>query len=205
MRKVLIASSLMLLLGCAPARNGTDGKSCTITTTGNTKVIKCPDGSSTPISNGTNGTDGSNGSAGTNGHSIAFKELTADRTLCPAGGTALNLGLDVNNDNILQDSETTGVVITCNGVAGTNGHDGAAGAAGRDATPVTAVQFCSNYTTTYPVSFPEFGLCVNNNIYGVYWDGENSWLSQIPAGLYMSTATGAPCTFTVAANCHISH
>lgn len=70
---------------------------------------------------------------------------------------------------------------------------------------VTMVQFCSNYSgTTYPTSFPEFGLCLNNLLYGVYWDGHNSWLAEIVPGYYLSTSTSAPCNFHVLPNCGVS-
>lgn len=69
---------------------------------------------------------------------------------------------------------------------------------------LTMVQFCSNYSTSYPTSFPEFGLCLNNLLYGVYWDGHNAWLAQIVPGYYLSTSTSAPCNFHVLPNCGVT-
>lgn len=66
------------------------------------------------------------------------------------------------------------------------------------------VQFCSNYNTTYPTSFPEFGICLNNLLYGVYWDGHNAWLAEIVPGYYLSTSTSAPCNFHVLTNCGVT-
>lgn len=69
---------------------------------------------------------------------------------------------------------------------------------------VSTVLFCANTTTTYLTSFPEFGLCINNLLYGVYWDGHNSWLAQIVPGYYLSTSTSAPCNFHVLPNCGVT-
>jgi hypothetical protein len=66
------------------------------------------------------------------------------------------------------------------------------------------VQFCSQYTTTYPNSFPEFGICSNNILYAVYWNGTNAWLAEIAPGNYMSTSSTSPCNFTVGSNCIVS-
>jgi hypothetical protein len=86
-----------------------------------------------------------------------------------------------------------------------NGNNGENGQAGTPGTVVTPIQFCTGYTTTYPSSFPEFGVCINNLIYAVYWDGSNAWLAQIVPGYYASTSTNAACDFTVAENCTITH
>ncbi len=94
------------------------------------------------------------------------------------------------------------------GANGTNGTDGVNGATGPQGTPginptaTYSVQFCSNQgPTSYPNNFPEYGLCISNMLYGVYYDGHNAWLSQIVPGEYMSTATGLQCDFQVLPNC----
>ena len=69
---------------------------------------------------------------------------------------------------------------------------------------ISVVQFCSG-TTTYPTSFPEQGLCINNDLYAVYWDGHNAWLTEVAPGHYSSTSSNVPCTFDVLNNCTISH
>jgi hypothetical protein len=66
------------------------------------------------------------------------------------------------------------------------------------------VQFCTGYTTTYPSVFPEFGFCINSQIYAVYWDGKNAWEGEIVPGYYDSTSTSAPCDFTVSAGCEVT-
>lgn len=104
-----------------------------------------------------------------------------------------------------------GAQITCganstlitNGAPGRVGATGAQGVQGTPGTSVTAVQFCSAYVPSYASSFPEVGFCLNNTLYGVYWDGRNAWLSSLPPGGYYSTSTGAPCNFTIGANCTI--
>lgn len=96
-----------------------------------------------------------------------------------------------------------------NGVDGTDGQNGTPGATGpqgpqgNQGQPGTTVKFCPSKVVSYPTSFPEFGICVDNVIYAVYWDGHNSWLTEVPQGAYISTSTSAPCNFTVLANCAI--
>jgi len=85
-------------------------------------------------------------------------------------------------------------------VPGPQGNQGPAGANG---SVVTAIQFCPNVYTNYPNTFPEFGLCINGILYATYWDGSNAWTAEIPAGVYKSTSTSAPCDFTVVTDCGI--
>lgn len=91
------------------------------------------------------------------------------------------------------------------GSSGTNGSDGSQGPQGVPGAPAkaTAVQFCPRYAVVYPSTFPEFGLCIDDTLYAVYWDGKNSWLAEIPPGYYSSTSTTAPCNFTVKDKCLI--
>lgn len=83
------------------------------------------------------------------------------------------------------------------GDTGDAGPQGNAGLPGVDATPTIAVQFCPNYTTTYPVTFPEYGFIISSKLYATYFDGVNAWTAQIPPGVYRSTSTSAPCDFRV--------
>lgn len=77
---------------------------------------------------------------------------------------------------------------------------------GTSPTPVTAVQFCPGYTTTYPNTFAEQGICLSGILYGVYDGGANDvFLSPLPPGEYESTSTGAPCDFNVVAGCTITN
>jgi hypothetical protein len=56
----------------------------------------------------------------------------------------------------------------------------------------------------YPTRFPEVALCVGGSLYATYWDGHQAWMSHIPPGTYMSTATGLGCTFLVGPNCQVT-
>jgi len=75
-------------------------------------------------SDGTRGQDGSNGS---DGHSAVFSQGVAELTLCSNGGIVLSLGLDLNDDLILQDAETQSIAVICNGLNGSDGVDGVDG------------------------------------------------------------------------------
>lgn len=78
------------------------------------------------------------------------------------------------------------------------------GPQGPPGTQVTMVQFCTNYNTNYPSTFPEYGFCVNGNLYATYWDGTDAWTSEVVPGNYESTSTSAPCNFSVSQNCAIT-
>lgn len=90
------------------------------------------------------------------------------------------------------------------GSVGPMGPSGSTGAPGQNATPVTTVEFCPGQGSTTYGHFPEYGLCIGNNLYGLYWDGKNAFLAEIVPGKYISTSTGLQCTFIVDANCKVS-
>jgi len=161
---------------------------------------------------------------GTPGHSVVFLTtsiLPTDTVNCPEGngGTAIVTAVDTN-DNLKWDPTDANqtIIVTCNGATGsqgasgtngsngvngtngTNGVNGTNGSNGTNAVPTTTVQFCPGYTQT---SYPEYGICINSNIYAVYWDGHNSWLALISPGYYASTSTNAACNFTVDTNCSV--
>jgi hypothetical protein len=85
------------------------------------------------------------------------------------------------------------------------GPPGPQGPIGNPGSSVTMVQFCSNYSTTYPSTFPEYGFCVSNNLYATYWNGTDAWTAEIVPGYYDSTSTSAPCSFTVLPNCVVEN
>lgn len=108
------------------------------------------------------------------------------------------------------------------GTNGTNGQDGAVGETGpvgdtgsqgapgiagndgvngQDGTQIVPVKFCSQ-VANYPTTFPEYGLCINNQLYAVY-SALDGFLTLIPPGLYNSNAIGSACTFEVKANCAV--
>lgn len=65
------------------------------------------------------------------------------------------------------------------------------------------VKFCSDQIVSYPTSFPEYGFCYQSQLFAVFWDGTNAWMSEVPPGNYISTATGLQCNFTVSNNCMV--
>lgn len=89
------------------------------------------------------------------------------------------------------------------GAPGSNGVNGQTGSTGAQGIGVYAVQLCTQYSGHYSSSFPEYALCINDVLFGVYWDGHNSWLAQMYPGEYKSTATSAPCNFTVGTQCEV--
>lgn len=191
---------------------------CTVTSQNNTAIITCPDGTTAMVSNGTNGTvgpagpSGSTGNTGLNGssgHSAAFSMVGASLTLCPAGGSVISLGIDLNDDSVLQLGETGQVAVLCNGVAGTNGTDGQAGANGQDApptplTPVAIVNVCGDA----PGIDDEVFLRLYNGL--LLWSesdtmgGVNTRLSLARAGTWTST-DGDHCVFTLDSNLNITY
>ncbi len=81
--------------------------------------------------------------------------------------------------------------------------DGAPGDAGKPGTDASigTVQFCPKQGATTTGHFPEYGLCINNILYGVFDDSFHTWLAQVIPGTYTATSTGLQCTFTVSPNC----
>jgi hypothetical protein len=90
------------------------------------------------------------------------------------------------------------------GPTGASGANGINGANGSNGTIITVVQFCPGVDPSYPSTFPEVGLCINNNIYAVY-SANDGFLTLITPGLYESNAVGSSCTFTVGDNCEITN
>lgn len=131
------------------------------------------------VCGGLPGVVGPQGAQGPSGTSSVVSVSVASNVECPTGGYVLSS----QNGN---DAATS--VDVCNGTTGEQGNPG---------TEVTTEQFCSQYTGSYPGTFPEYGLLINGALYAVYWDGINSWLSKIYPGTYRSTSTTAPCNFTV--------
>lgn len=85
------------------------------------------------------------------------------------------------------------------GSPGNPGSAGPQGATGANGATINVVTFCPG-TTSFPTTFLEVGLCINNQIYGVY-SANNGFLALLPPGTYNSNAVGSNCDFTIAANC----
>lgn len=69
--------------------------------------------------------NGNNGANALNVQVLISNEPTGSH--CANGGSLVNVGLDVNNNSILDNSETTSSNYICSGVAGANGSNGANG------------------------------------------------------------------------------
>lgn len=88
------------------------------------------------------------------------------------------------------------------GPKGDQGDTGPDGRPGADGTLVTLIKFCPTAVASYPLVFPEYGICVNNQIYAVY-SANGGFLTVIPPGAYNSNAIGSACNFIVKPNCVI--
>lgn len=87
------------------------------------------------------------------------------------------------------------------GAVGPKGPSGSTGAQGPAGTGVAAVKFCSQ-TAYYPSVFPEYGLCLNQQLFAVY-STNGGYLAYIPNGSYYSNAVGSQCNFHVS-GCSVS-
>jgi hypothetical protein len=85
-------------------------------------------------------------------------------------------------------------------IPGPQGAAGPKGDPGVNATPTTPIQLCGACHGAYPNVFPESGLCINNQLYGVY-SANGGFLSLLPPGTYSSDGINCSCTFTIQANC----
>lgn len=88
------------------------------------------------------------------------------------------------------------------GPTGAQGDAGASGTNGADGQPATVVPLCpgvSNYG-----AFVEVGLCINNQLYGVY-SANGGFLTLLAPGNYTSNAIGSACSLIVVANCAVTH
>lgn len=85
------------------------------------------------------------------------------------------------------------------GAVGPQGPQGNPGAPG---TSITVVQFCPGHVPSYPSTFPEVGLCIAGNLYGVY-SKNDGFLVYMPPGAYRSEGLGSTCNFTVTAGCQV--
>ncbi len=153
-----------------------------------------------PGPQGDKGDTGAQGVKGDKGTSCSVHQDTHGATVsCTDGTTGVVVnGMDASPCGV--SSVPGGVKVSCpdgsiqtvmNGTNGTNG------------TVVTPIQLCSQYTTTYPSSFPEFGFCINNKLFAVYWDGTHAFEAEIVPGNYYSTSPQT-CTFHVAAQCVVT-
>lgn len=78
---------------------------------------------------------------------------------------------------------------------GLPGPQGSPGPAGAPAPNVTPIQLCPG-TSNYPSVFIEYGIIINQKLYGVY-SANGGFLAYLPPGRYHSNAIGSACDFTV--------
>jgi len=135
-------------------------------------------GSPGPV--GSPGPTGNTGSQGAPGENCTVSAVTAS-DVAPNGGSLISCP-DGSQSLVL------------------NGTDGQAGTPG---TVITPIQFCSG-TGSYPSTFPEVGFCINNNLYAVY-SANGGFLTEVLPGTWSSDGINNSCTFTVSANCVVTH
>lgn len=143
---------------------------------------------------GVPGLTGPGGATGSNGHSAAFAQYSAGPELCPAGGTVINAGVDLNDDTTLQMTETTQTIPVCHGISGADGSDGVDG----DDAPI------SPYAITEVIApcggalaFSEVLLRMSNGqLIAHYASGNKQFLTILTPGNYVLT-DGSNCHFNV--------
>lgn len=91
------------------------------------------------------------------------------------------------------------------GIPGKDGQPGIAGLPGNAGLPgskVTFVEFCTE-VTNYPSTFPEYGLCIDGQVYAVY-SANGGFGVLLPDGNYNSNAINSACNFTLV-GCMVTH
>lgn len=87
-----------------------------------------------------------------------------------------------------------GSVITCPDGSTTQVMNGVNGA---DGSSVTPVKFCA--------ASSEYGFCIANKLYAVYYTGNAVYLAELASGqTYQTTTNGPNCSFTVGSNCEVN-
>ncbi len=90
------------------------------------------------------------------------------------------------------------------GSTGPVGPQGIQGIPGLNATPVTFVELCGSCTGNYPSVFPEYGECVQGQLYGVYSANGGFWSLLLP-GNYSSDGINCSCNLHIAVNCVVTN
>ena len=70
---------------------------------------------------------------------------------------------------------------------------------------VNAIEFCPGYEVDARYTFPPNGLCVNNVLYVVDYDGHSTGvrLKELKPGSYDKNVINAQCSFVVKPNCKV--
>lgn len=139
------------------------------------------------------GAIGTPGTPGEPGHSPIIVTRSANALECPTGGLVVTV--DLGSPNVI-----------CNGLDGAEGQIGGTGPQGipgQDITPVTLVKLCPG-TSTYPTVFIEYGMCIADQMWGVY-SANGGFLALLPPGNYSSNAIGSSCNLTIGLHCQVTH
>lgn len=94
--------------------------------------------------------------------------------------------------------QTQQALNSSSGPQGSQGVAGITGATGNSGTVITPIEFCPSIIG----NFPESGLCIDNLLYAVYWNGNNPHLTLITPGNYVTT-DGRACSFTLVSGCTV--
>jgi hypothetical protein len=89
------------------------------------------------------------------------------------------------------------------GSQGPIGIPGPTGPSGTPGTVITIEQLCGSCVPSFPNTFPESVLCIDNQLYGVY-SLNGGFFSLLPPGSYSSDGINCSCTLTIGYNCQIS-
>lgn len=94
------------------------------------------------------------------------------------------------------------------GDKGDKGDTGDVGEQGIQGTPgiagVSSIKFCPNLIDSYGTHYSEYGLCIDNKIYAVYWAHGNAFMTELSNGSYRTTTNYGNCTFKVEDNCQVT-
>jgi hypothetical protein len=178
---------LLLLISCgkkdktAPV-NGSNGSSCSVTSTSQGALVTCTDGTSSHITNGTNGVDGSscNVISINNGAEISCDD-----------GSSITLLNGINGSSCEVTQLLNGIKVTCGNEIGYvyNGEDGATSAF----TVTEVINPCGDY----PGHFDEVLLKMSNGeILAHFSHGNLQFLTLLTDGNYVTTDKQA-CNFNV--------
>lgn len=149
---------------------GNSGDSCTAIQTVLGVQVQCGSNSPIYLNNGLNGSSCSVHST-PSGASIICTDGSSS-TVTNGVGCSLT---QYNNN----------AVVTCGSVSTTINN-------------VTTINFCPQFTSSYPGSFPEYGIRIGSSIYGVYWSGSTAFLALLAPGAYRSTSlSNTVCNFTI--------
>lgn len=181
MRNLLIYNCfigiVIILSSCAQEFAAPHSSMCTAEQTDDGVVVRC-NGIETKVSNGKDGVDGKDGAQGVKGD-------TGNTGITGATGAQGQKG-DM-------------------GSKGDTGSQGIPGVQGIPGSSVTTVKFCDDYVPVYPSSFPEYGICIDNKLYGVYYSSSlGVFLAYLPPGTYRSTNNSQACIFAVTSGCEIT-